>query len=120
VLKDIRYRDYGAVSQAISYGTSLHMGRYFGILNQWLCTAISLGLCALAVTGFIMWWLRRPARTAGTLGAPSRERAAPPMRAWKAGLVALGMVFPLMGATILAVWIADRLAFSRGSKLSNP
>jgi uncharacterized iron-regulated membrane protein len=120
VLKDIRYRDYGAVSQAISYGTSLHMGRYFGILNQWLCAAISLGLCTLAVTGFIMWWLRRPARTAGTLGAPSRERTAPPMRAWKAGLVVLGMVFPLMGATILAVWIADRLVFSGRSKLSNP
>lgn len=114
VLKDIRYRDYGAVSQAISYGTSLHMGRYFGILNQLICAAISLGLCALAVTGFVMWWLRRPSRVAGvtgvagTLGAPPRERAAPPMRAWKAGLVALGIVFPLMGATIVAVWIVDR------------
>ncbi|MFP6560242.1 PepSY-associated TM helix domain-containing protein [Paraburkholderia sp. B3] len=116
VLKDIRYRDYGAVSQAISYGTSLHMGRYFGILNQWICAAISLGLCALAVTGFVMWWLRRPSRT---LGAPSRERAAPPMRAWKAGLVVLGVVFPLMGATILAVWIADRVASGRRPKLSN-
>ena len=29
VLKDIRYDDYGAVSRAVSYGTSLHMGRYF-------------------------------------------------------------------------------------------
>ncbi|WP_027794621.1 PepSY-associated TM helix domain-containing protein [Paraburkholderia acidipaludis] len=116
VLKDIRYRDYGAVSQAIAYGTSLHMGRYFGILNQAICAAISLGLCALAVTGFVMWWRRRPSRT---LGAPSRERMAPPMRAWKAGLVALGVVFPLMGATILAVWIIDRLASRYRLKLSN-
>lgn len=115
VLKDIRYGDYGAVSQAISYGTSLHMGRYFGILNQLICTAISLGLGALAVTGFVMWWLRRPSRT---LGAPSRERAAPPMRAWKAGLVALGVVFPLMGATIVAVWLVDRFVVSRRAKLS--
>ncbi|MFM0289104.1 PepSY-associated TM helix domain-containing protein [Paraburkholderia megapolitana] len=110
VLRDIRYSDYGAVSKAVSYGTSLHMGRYFGVANQILCTAISLGLAGMAVTGCVMWWKRRPQRT---LGAPSRERAAPPMFGWKTGLVLLGIVFPLMGATLLAVWIADRMIFCR-------
>ncbi|CAG4894600.1 PepSY-associated TM helix domain-containing protein [Paraburkholderia gardini] len=108
VLKDIRYGDYGAVSQTVSYGTSLHMGRYFGVANQILCAAISLGLAGMAITGCVMWWMRRPQRLPG---APSRERAAPPMRGWKTGLVLLGMVFPLMGATLLAVWLADRMLF---------
>jgi len=110
ILKDIGYRDYGAVSKAISYGTSLHMGRYYGVANQIACTVISLGLAAMAVTGCVMWWKRRPS---GTLGAPSRERAAPPMRSWKIALLLLGMVFPLMGATLVAVWLADRFAFGR-------
>lgn len=110
VLKDIRYGDYGAVSKAVSYGTSLHMGRYFGTANQILCAAISLGLAGMAVTGCVMWWKRRPQRS---LGAPSRERAAPPMRGWKTGLVLLGIVFPLMGVTLLAVWLADRTIFGR-------
>jgi uncharacterized iron-regulated membrane protein len=113
ILKDIRYGDYGAVSKAVSYGTSLHMGRYFGLANQILCAAISLGLAALAVTGCVMWWKRRPHRS---LGAPSRERAAPPMRGWKTGLVLLGIVFPMMGATLLAVWLADSAIFGRGSQ----
>ncbi|ASW01318.1 PepSY-associated TM helix domain-containing protein [Paraburkholderia aromaticivorans] len=113
VLKDIRYGDYGAVSKAVSYGTSLHMGRYFGLANQLLCTAISLGLAAMAVTGCVMWWKRRPQRS---LGAPSRERAAPPMRGWKTGLVLLGIVFPLMGATLVAVWLADRAMVGRGAR----
>ncbi|WP_321933294.1 PepSY domain-containing protein [Paraburkholderia sp. J8-2] len=116
VLKDIRYEDYGAVSQAISYGTSLHMGRYFGLANQLICAAISLGLGALAATGFAMWWMRRPARkmgVSGTLAAPPREHAAPPLRAWKTALVLLGIVFPLMGATLVAVWLFDRAAFRR-------
>lgn len=113
VLKDIRYNDYGAVSKAVSYGTSLHMGRYFGLANQVLCAAISLGLAAMAVTGCVMWWKRRPQRS---LGAPSRERAAPPMRGWKTGLVLLGMIFPLMGATLLAVWLADRAIFGRSAR----
>ncbi|KAE8761175.1 PepSY domain-containing protein [Paraburkholderia madseniana] len=115
VLKDIRYGDYGAVSKAVSYGTSLHMGRYFGVANQILCAAISLGLAGMAVTGCVMWWKRRPQRS---LGAPSRERAAPPMRSWKTGLVLLGIVFPLMGATLLAVWLADRTIFGRAMRQS--
>jgi uncharacterized iron-regulated membrane protein len=119
VLKDIRYEDYGAVSQAISYGTSLHMGRYFGLANQLICAAISLGLAALAVTGFVMWWMRRPAKANGALGAPPRERGAPPLRAWKTGLVLLGVIFPLMGATLVAVWLFDRFIFGRAAKLSS-
>ncbi|OXI66475.1 peptidase [Burkholderia sp. AU28863] len=113
VLKDIRYDDYGAVSRAVSYGTSLHMGRYFGLANQIICAVLSLGLAAMAVTGTVMWWKRRPART---LGAPSRERGAPPMRGWIAGLVLLGIVFPLMGLTIVAVWLLDRLLFGRAAR----
>ncbi|KVC68925.1 peptidase [Burkholderia ubonensis] len=116
VLKDIRYDDYGAVSQAVSYGTSLHMGRYFGLANQIVCAVLSLGLAAMAVTGAVMWWKRRPA---GKLGAPARERNAPPMRAWIAGLVLLGIVFPLMGMTILAVWLVDRLLFGRVARAAH-
>jgi uncharacterized iron-regulated membrane protein len=113
VLKDIRYADYGAVAKAISYGTSLHMGRYFGRANQVLCTLISMGLAGMAVTGCVMWWKRRPARS---LGAPGRERAQPPMRAWKTALILLGIVFPLMGASMLVVWLADRTIFGRATQ----
>ncbi|OWJ62221.1 PepSY-associated TM helix domain-containing protein [Paraburkholderia caledonica] len=113
VLKDIRYADYGAVSKAVSYGTSLHMGRYFGVANQILCATISLGLAMMAVTGCVMWWKRRPQRS---LGAPSRERAAPSMRGWKTGLIMLGIVFPLMGATLIVVWLGDRVLFGRASR----
>jgi uncharacterized iron-regulated membrane protein len=88
------------------------MGRYFGLANQLLCAALSLGLAAMAVTGAVMWWKRRPA---GTLGAPARERGAPPMRGWIAGLALLGIVFPLMGLTIVAVWQVDRLLFQRAA-----
>jgi uncharacterized iron-regulated membrane protein len=112
VLKDIRYGDYGAVAKAVSYGTSLHMGRYFGLANQIICAALSTGLATLAATGCVMWWKRRPARS---LGAPARELAIAPMRGWKFGLVILGLVFPLMGATIVAVCLVDRVLFGRTS-----
>jgi uncharacterized iron-regulated membrane protein len=110
VLADISYQDYGRVAQWISYGTSLHMGRYFGFANQIVSSAISLGLAALALSGFVMWMKRRPARA---LGAPARPPRRPPMGAWRGGLTLLGVVFPLMGATMLAVWCLDRLAVGR-------
>lgn len=110
VLRDIRYRDFGAVGKAVSYGTSLHMGRYFGLANQLVCALLSLGLAALSITGCAMWWLRRPR---GTLGAPPRERTASSMRGWKTALIVLGIVFPLMGLTLVAVWLIDRAAFGR-------
>jgi uncharacterized iron-regulated membrane protein len=110
LLSDISYASYGPVAQAISYGTSLHMGRYFGFANQIVSSAISLGLAALAVTGFVMWFKRRPARK---LGAPARPARRPPMRAWRGSLALIGAIFPLMGATMLAVWAFDRLAFGR-------
>ncbi|CAN7339900.1 PepSY domain-containing protein [Caballeronia sp. dw_19] len=109
ILSDIAYRDYGRVAQWISYGTSLHMGRYFGVANQILSSAISLGLAAMSISGFVMWRKRKPARV---IGAPSRPVLHPPMRAWVGGLTALGIVFPMMGLTMLIVWISDRLLFS--------
>jgi uncharacterized iron-regulated membrane protein len=115
ILSDIAYRDYGRVAQWISYGTSLHMGRYFGVANQILASAISLGLAAMSVSGFVMWRKRKPGRA---LGAPSRPVSNPPMHIWIGGLTALGIVFPMMGLTMLIVWISDRLLFSPGSVAS--
>ncbi|VVE01630.1 putative integral membrane protein [Pandoraea communis] len=113
VLQDIDYTAYGAIAQAISYGTSLHMGKYFGVANQWLCALISMGLFAMAATGAVMWWMRRPVRS---LGAPSRPQARPPMRGWTIGMFALGSLFPLMGATMVLVWAGDRLVFGRRAR----
>jgi uncharacterized iron-regulated membrane protein len=111
ILSDIAYRDYGRVAQWISYGTSLHMGRYFGVANQILASAASLGLAAMSVSGFVMWRKRKPGRA---LGAPSRPVLNPPMNIWIGALMALGIVFPMMGLTMLIVWISDRLLFSPG------
>lgn len=117
IVRDIRYDDYGPVAKAVSYGTSLHMGRYFGLANQIACAAISLGLMALAITGFVMWIKRKPANA---LGAPSRPSSPPPMRAWIAGLAVLGAIFPLMGITMLLVWLIDRLVDRAAGVPSRP
>ncbi|RYY80440.1 MAG: PepSY domain-containing protein [Moraxellaceae bacterium] len=110
VLHDIGYQDYGAISKAVSYGTSLHMGRYFGLANQIISALISMGLALMALTGAVMWWKRRPAHS---LGAPLKDQLAPPMLGWKIGLVMLGIIFPLMGLSLLVIWAMDWILFQR-------
>jgi uncharacterized iron-regulated membrane protein len=65
----------------------------------------------LAVSGFVTWWIRRPA---GTLGVPVT-----PSRNIKLGIgMSLLIVFlccflPLMGASLLVALLLDWLIFKR-------
>lgn len=49
-------------------------------------------------------------------GAPARMPMRVPMRGWIVSLVVLGVVFPLMGATMLAVWALDWMWVRRATK----
>ncbi|WP_024903863.1 PepSY-associated TM helix domain-containing protein [Robbsia andropogonis] len=117
VLKDIGFRDYGFMGAAVSYGTGLHMGRVFGLANQLLCTAISLSIMALALSGFWLWLKRRPT---GQLAAPARPASVPAMRAWIVGLAGLGILFPLLGLTLLLTWLFDNWIAGRHDRGTVP
>ncbi|WP_161495188.1 PepSY domain-containing protein [Advenella sp. S44] len=114
VINGVAYDQYGLIARIISFGVSLHMGTYFGWVNQLLCAMIALGLCAMAVTGFVMWWKRRPA---GGLGAPRIPDVLPNMRGWMIGLALFGIVFPMTGLSMLAVWLLDRWYLARRRRL---
>lgn len=115
VINGVSYEQYGVVARVISFAVSLHMGTYFGWVNQLLCAIIALGLCAMAVTGFVMWWKRRPA---GVLGAPRIPDALPSMRGWMIGLVTFGLIFPVAGVSMLVVWLLDRWYLARYRRLN--
>ncbi|GAC1321055.1 MAG: PepSY domain-containing protein [Collimonas sp.] len=111
IMKDLRFSDYSAVSKLVTLGVALHMGEYFGLANQLICAAISLTLLGMAVTGFVMWWKRRPQNS---IGAPKRVlQPTPSITRWKSYMAILGVIFPLMGATMLAVWLGDTLFFRK-------
>ena len=105
VLGDITFGDYGAAGKAIELGVALHMGNYFGLANQLVMLATCIAIVLLVVSGFVMWWRRRPA---GKLGAPPR-RTPLRMRYLGAIVIAMAVLFPLAGASLICVLIADRL-----------
>jgi uncharacterized iron-regulated membrane protein len=109
VLAEIRFADYARLPQAVELGIALHEGKFFGLANQLLMLLACLVVITLALTGTVMWWQRRPA---GRLGAP----AMPKLPLWKgavAVLVLLGLLFPLVGISLVAVLLLDFLLLRR-------
>jgi uncharacterized iron-regulated membrane protein len=100
------------VSKAVEMGIALHMGRYFGFGNQLLMLFGCLVVIALCVSGAVMWWQRRP-KQSGWIGAPDLP---PYVQQWKVPLAivaVLGLVFPLVGISLVTVLLLDYLVLSR-------
>ncbi|TVT82576.1 PepSY domain-containing protein [Pseudomonas sp. H3(2019)] len=110
VLADVRWQHYGNVARATEMGVMLHEGKLFGPFNQIVVLLICLMILLSAVSGVVIWWKRRPQ---GKLGVPPLRHDLP---TWKAGvfiILALAVVFPLVGASLIVVWLLDRMLLSR-------
>ncbi|WP_421207420.1 PepSY-associated TM helix domain-containing protein [Aeromonas enteropelogenes] len=110
VLADVRWQDYGPVAKTVETGVMLHMGKLYGWPHQLAMLLICLMVLASAVSGLWIWWCRRPQ---GRLAAPPLPASLPPMRGAIVLLVLLGICFPLVGASMVAIWLLDSLLFSR-------
>jgi uncharacterized iron-regulated membrane protein len=114
VRRDIRWADVGAVGKLTSLGVRLHEGRLFGRANQFMNLAAVLVLIGMGVTGFIMWLQRKPK---GALGAPRVAQSFTLERSLVLTIVALGIVLPLAGASMLLCWLWER---ARSNRLFKP
>ena len=112
VVSTYGFDDYPVLAQVVSQGIGLHEGRSFGAWSMAGTTVMCLAIIFSCVTGPLMWWRRRPSRS-GSMGAP---RGRMPLRASPllvAGLVALGVLLPLFGLSVLVVLLLDRLVVRR-------
>lgn len=105
VVGDIHFADYGWAAKAVELGVQIHMGNYFGRLNQIVMLIPCIGIIVLTVTGPIMWWRRRPK---GQLGAP-QPLSSPQWRTSAMIVIGLCVIFPLAGASLAIAMIADRV-----------
>jgi uncharacterized iron-regulated membrane protein len=106
VLFDAGFADLGPVGQAIEWGVSVHMGQEFGRINQLVMLAACFAILLMSVSAIVMWWQRRPAGTLGAPRYPSDYRVA---RGAMVILAALGIIFPLVGLSIIVALVIDFL-----------
>lgn len=109
VLLDLGQDDVGALAKVTDWGVSVHQGSEYGLANQLLMLAACIALMLLCVSSVVIWWKRRPA---GRLAAPPRKDGDRLARGVIAIAVGLGLVFPLLGASMAAAALADA-AWSR-------
>jgi uncharacterized iron-regulated membrane protein len=106
VLRDIGGNSIGPVGQVTEWGVAVHQGQQYGWPNLLLMLGGCVALVCLCISGMVVWWKRRPV---GKLAAPPRKQADRLARGVVAIAVVLGCVFPLLGLSMLAVWLFDIL-----------
>lgn len=102
-LRDHRFADWGTVGKVTDFGIALHEGRQYGVWSQLFALFGTLALLLSCASAIVMWRKRRPKG----IGSPRR----PPNRKLGAGVVlitlGLGVFFPLLGLSILALLCFD-------------
>lgn len=117
VVSTYGFDDYPALAQVVAQGIGLHEGRSLGLWSFWGAALMCAAVIFMCVTGPLMWWRRRP-QGAGRMGAP---RGRMPLRTTPllaVLLVALGVLLPLFGLSLLVVLLLDQLVLRRVPALS--
>ncbi|WP_109514157.1 PepSY-associated TM helix domain-containing protein [Pseudomonas ovata] len=113
VLAHVGWQHYSLVSKATEAGVMLHEGKFFGLLNQLLMLLVCLMILLGSVSGLVMWWKRRPE---GGLGVPPLRHDLPRWKGAMGVMLVLAILFPLVGASLIVVWVFDRIVLSRFAK----
>lgn len=99
-----------AIDRAIAYGIAWHEGQLLGWFNQLVGVLTALMLVTITVSGFVLWRRRKPP---GVLGAPPGPPELVRPRLLLGAGVLLALPLPLFAASLLALWLADRLLLPR-------
>ncbi|SHL33445.1 PepSY-associated TM helix domain-containing protein [Roseibium suaedae] len=112
VLANVGFADYSLAGKTMAVSIPLHMG-LAGLWNLILNTLVCLSVQVLCVTGILMWWSRRPSKTALRFFAPQVPENRPHWRGAMVLMLAVSMAFPLAGLTFLVVLTLDLLILSK-------
>ncbi|WP_456270976.1 PepSY-associated TM helix domain-containing protein [Bacillus sp. AK031] len=116
VLTDVRFSDYGLMAKAITMGIALHEGRLFGLANQIIGLVVCLGLIGFIVSSLMMWKKRKPQGKLGSSPKPKDKRIT---RTVFIIMLVLGVIMPLVGLSIVIIFVLDRFVFTKIKPLQN-
>lgn len=95
------WRDFPTLAQATAVGIPFHRGE-FGVWNQVLLALAALAAMFSVVSGFVMWWQRRPRGKVAAPTLPARTLKAVPLWLWPL-MAALAWAMPVFGWSLLVM-----------------
>lgn len=128
VIDKVSFDDYPFAAKLARWGIDAHMGVLFGLVNQLVLAVIAIGLAAIIVWGYLMWFKRRPTRTTdgrqARVGRPPTRGVLDAVPLW---IIAIGAVItflvgffaPLLGISLLAFLAIDAILGHRQQKLTH-
>lgn len=111
-VSEVTWADYPLMAKAAKLGINTHMGALFGFANQVVLLLAALGIAAMVVFGYVMWWQRRPAGArVGRAPAAGALARAPWWGTAAVVVVAVGLalLLPVVGVTLLGFLLVDAL-----------
>ncbi len=107
VLLDMGYANYGALGRGLEWGINVHLGQEYGTLNRLFLLVACAAIVMLCVSGGVMWWKRRPL---GGIAVPPLPKERRTVAIVFALLCVGGVLFPLVGVSLLVVGVLDFVA----------
>eukprot|EP00998_Keelungia_sp_KM082_P001356 NODE_11617_length_461_cov_0.730539_g11594_i0.p2 GENE.NODE_11617_length_461_cov_0.730539_g11594_i0~~NODE_11617_length_461_cov_0.730539_g11594_i0.p2 ORF type:complete len:126 (+),score=3.86 NODE_11617_length_461_cov_0.730539_g11594_i0:36-380(+) len=107
------YQDYGIFGRIMEWAINVHMGQEYGVINQIVLMIVCAAIVFMAVSGGVVWWKRRPA---GSLGVPPLPRRTKSLVGVTAILAIGGIIYPIVGASMLVIWLLDWLFVARPAR----
>jgi uncharacterized iron-regulated membrane protein len=104
------FADKHVIDRAVNYGIAWHEGQLFGWINQLVGVLTAVALNVLVISGFLMWRRRKPD---DALGAPPVAAVPPKMRGVVMIIGVMALLLPLLGASLIGLWLFDRLLLPR-------
>ena len=104
----------GALGSATEWGVQTHMGTQFGLINRVVMTFGCLALLWSVASALVMYTRRR---RPGSIGAPRRPVDVKLAKRLMVILATLGIIYPLWGASVVAVLALDRFIVRRRPRL---
>ena len=103
------------IDRVVGYGIAWHEGALLGWFNVAVGAFTAVALIILMVSSFIMWRKRRPE---GLLGAPPPSSVPAHMPGVIAILLGLAVLLPLLAASLILMWLVERVIFPRLPRIS--
>ncbi|WP_437216424.1 PepSY-associated TM helix domain-containing protein [Pectobacterium sp. LFLA-215] len=106
------FNTFPLAAKLTRWGVDAHMGVLFGLPNQLILAAFGLGLCAMIVWGYRMWWIRRPKSRHGANPVNTLTAALMQVPVFHRLLIVLITVLlavslPVMGISLLIFLLID-------------
>lgn len=72
-MADIRYNDYNGFGKCMAADAAIHMGT-LGLWSVLANVLFCLSVIAICMSGYVMWWQRRPSHSSDIVGLNSPMR----------------------------------------------